>query len=284
MKPFLFLILLTVTFSPAHSQRLYEMNMNAYSFGQNVNVRSEPEAHAEVLHQLIAGEKITILDVTPVSYRVNGLENPWLRVRTTTGAIGYVWGGLVARASSRVTMMGLGEGFLMYGLLGRDENGPQWALRFCNSFGAFREFKVPGPENDLGLVNSNSGYFSTYLISLTVKNWEGFDPPFNLIELHFQDSEGADGGTMAWYHFTWNGSELAHWFEYTANWGMYVDSKYFSMVFPVNEGGSPNQVKVNWAESKWSPEPNSEGEPEETVTDLGTEVYEWNGTRLLRRD
>lgn len=95
LMPALGLLLLCQRLSAQHMANLNSGDTTCI-FGDKVNVRTQPEANAQVAFQLSAGEPVILLEELKAMYRVADVEMPWCQIRTFDGRKGYVWGGMLS--------------------------------------------------------------------------------------------------------------------------------------------------------------------------------------------
>lgn len=96
-----------IVFAATDSDEVYNHGIfmpgsTVYLFADKVNIRSNPNTSAKIVHSLPIGSKLTIIGEPEGKYLANGFESGWYKVRFAGGekyAEGYVWGGLLALGS-----------------------------------------------------------------------------------------------------------------------------------------------------------------------------------------
>lgn len=97
-KQLLLLLLLAIAAGSLPAQLLIlGPNDTTYVFGDKINVRAQPRTDAPAAAQLLAGDEVVVLEVSPEHSTLNGLDLPWFKVQYGADRkTGFVWGGLLS--------------------------------------------------------------------------------------------------------------------------------------------------------------------------------------------
>jgi len=69
-----------------------------YVFANNVNLRSDSTKNGKILEVLKQGDQIEILYTTVnYAYKIRGHGEPWIKIKTKKGNVGYVYGAMIAK-------------------------------------------------------------------------------------------------------------------------------------------------------------------------------------------
>ncbi|WP_343307654.1 SH3 domain-containing protein [Chitinophaga niabensis] len=111
-KLFLFLFLFICLSNTLHAQdfpdmrswSLYGDSIERYIFADTAFVRITPDTKQAPIDTLLAGDNITIVNITHNALTIRGLKGPWLQVsyqKNGESKTGYIWQGLVSCAPMR---------------------------------------------------------------------------------------------------------------------------------------------------------------------------------------
>ncbi|SIN81111.1 SH3 domain-containing protein [Chitinophaga niabensis] len=91
-------------FPDMRSWSLYGDSLERYIFADTAFVRITPDTKQAPIDTLLAGDNITITNITSNSLTIRGLKGPWLQVnyqKNGESRNGYIWQGLVSCAPMR---------------------------------------------------------------------------------------------------------------------------------------------------------------------------------------
>ncbi len=75
-----------------------KIGKKSYVYGNNVNLRSDSSLNSDVVETLNQGESIEVLYSTRnYAYKIKEHGEPWLKIKTKQGKIGFVYGALIAK-------------------------------------------------------------------------------------------------------------------------------------------------------------------------------------------
>jgi hypothetical protein len=233
---FLFILCLVISAAiPISAQRTpEESDFFLRSFGDNVNMRSEPSLTASVVKKLAIGEVFAAIEENVDSITVNGIREPFIKVQLEDGTQGYIWQGMVSTYAGEVSLFDLGSGILMAGKVDDPLSG-EIELRFVQGGKLKKSWKqiLPRGSDHFYLYDTES---DRKIISHPAT---GFTPSMNLVG--FNSNGCACGCWGSVHYYIWNGKVLTEAFqvnETTYNGGEDV----FEIALPDRAG--KNKVKV----------------------------------------
>lgn len=74
----------------------FEEGSEELLYGDNVVLRKKANKDSKSLDTLSIGDKVTIVEMSNETVTVNGLESNWYKVKTNSGKMGYIAGGLIS--------------------------------------------------------------------------------------------------------------------------------------------------------------------------------------------
>lgn len=224
---------------PVYQMGTFRADSRVHLFGDQVNLRSRPDAKAPVLTVLPIGTALTVVGEPVGRHRGNGFESGWYQVRggsTAKPITGFVWGGLLALASlewsegSRLSQA-------VAGITRREKGQFAGELRWVEA-GAIKA-QVP-----LVWINTAMGEDVSYSYSVAIEEipWRG-DPRFCRV-LQIACSYDACGYARGKILFFWDGKTLVKGpsAEGVSEAGVFsVESRF---VLPPDEGLAPDEIMV----------------------------------------
>lgn len=268
--PIRFLSILCLVLSAATSisaQRTpEESDFFLRSFGDNVNLRSEPSLNAEVVRKLAIGEVFAAIEINEDTVTVNGISEPFVKVQLKDGTQGFIWQGMVSMYAGEVSLYDLGTGILMAGKVDGPQNG-EIEFRFVQDGKLKKSWKqsLPGDWNHFYV---NDTEMERLIIS---HGSNGFSPAMNLIG--FTSDGCACGCWNSIDYYTWNGKQLKETFQ-TGGGNNEGASDDFEIALPDQAGKN----KVTVKETSWAHLYNEEtGESSKEMILSKTSTYIWAG-------
>jgi hypothetical protein len=228
----------------------YDPLPEAYLFGDNVKLRTQPNPDSEVLELLKLGTKIEILQKTEEKMNFNGMESFWYKVKVED-KIGFLLQGLISleKLSHQKTDY--------FFALRRENNEAFLKIRYRTNDSTYVE-KESTLENDV--------------FSLEISDNRGLVDVNHILKVNYiSEACMMEGGGQ--YYFS-DGKQLIKALEYSeiADGGIFWF--YEQLIFPNEEDGVPNKLvyKRNLGNFMEEDDPNSSYWTEEKVV---TRVFSW---------
>ncbi|GAB4427138.1 MAG: hypothetical protein OHK0011_08930 [Turneriella sp.] len=260
------LVVLFTTFTTlpllAEDGQITWLNLNTPHrlIGNNVRVRSAPDAKAKVEAELRIGMEVTPLEQTSNSMTVDGVQAPWYKVRYAVDgghAEGYVWGNLIARAFA---VSKTGELFL-FGT-GRRQKDISVGTEYTSQV----RVALDGEERARLEVKEGTSFEARYEAALS--NGRGLEGVSNIFAVKFvQEYCAGKGNTM---FFFWNGQKLLH--AHSSIDG--ADAPHYAIekqIFPSDKGGRKGFVIL---EQEYGDHDDPKSVKKENI------LLKWNGKKL----
>lgn len=244
----------------------------AVVFADVCNVRSAPDAKAEVAGKLNIGTAVQILEITSVQHTQSGIKSPWLKIKTSA-LTGYVWGGLLSNEAIR-----LSDGkILVWGLLEiHPEMVPGWESNIKASVRLADKGAVID-KRDFPVTYGNrpeEGYLHVY----PKPKITGVDHVFM-----FGTPSEACGVTASHHYFLYTGGKLVTVGSgySVGDGGIFHASLDYAFPYPLPEG--------TYADYRYNPDPEivmkieNEGSFDESCDWVETSkvrTFKWNGSKL----
>jgi Bacterial SH3 domain len=248
-----------------------------HSFGDNVNMRSEPGMKATVVRKLRIGERITPLELTKDSVTVNGISAPWVKVKAEDATTGYVWQGMLSIYAGPVDLFDLGEGLLMMGLAKENDAG-EFEFRFVQNGVMKKSWVQDVSGHGFFLWNPDMMVEDCYLTSLSES---GFNPPMNLIGFYERSCVYLCQGNT--HYYSWDGRELRDAF-YVRNEMDYdgeTESSHSETELSLPGEAGKNTARIVIKEGHSSREGNEEDHSaDRESTSVTTIIYSWVGGQM----
>ncbi len=250
----------------------FEQGHNTYIFADTAKIRDEPGLTAKVIDTLLAGDEITITEVSETKTTSSGKEAPWYKVSYSKNEIketGYVWGALLSFSAHR-----RGNTKFVYGIdkviiISTEKEYVD------DVFASVKVIENGVIKRKVSFKFDNSDS-ANYPSAITLDN-RGLTSNKIIFKCTF--SGGACAVPTYDFYFLWNGNSLYSLpnlissvdavSEGPVDW-VGITQEY---IFPKDKGGKPNQIILYESTSDYD-------KNEKLVEKETYKQYSWNGSVL----
>lgn len=252
-------------------------NSIVYTWGDAVNIRSKPSLTAEKIATLAIGTPLKILENKEEENEMeqNGYKERWYKVRgmdaQNNPIEGYVWGGLLSKATWRgdLDKDGIDE-LVLCGII-RKNNIPK---NFVEAR-VVKKNKIIAKTIFEAIDVAESNYFS-YTMGIESLGFKGFWPPIFIFRVFFE--YGACDYP--------NGEVILFWNSQTLNYGLKavkasneMGGVTYRLIFPDEKGGKTNELIIEYHTQEYDEE-----NPEKIVRETReTHRYVWDGKKIKQK-
>lgn len=266
-------LLLFLLAGPGAKAQIYDEPFVLHSFGDNVNVRINPDRSAAVIKKLRIAEPVKLMFMKYDSAEtINGVTANWCSVITGDGTEGWVWGGMLSLYSGEVNLIGLGKGTLLIGLTPSSGEG-MMEVRFVQNGKLVKSWKQEFGDKENRLNPGFNEYESGR--RLAAYSSDQFSPAMNLVR--FQVWGGACSSYDDSQFYAWDGQNLSFAFA-TSVYYYEGESGDVQLVFPLDSGGRPNTVEIVRKDLNYNENATTEENPEEIYS---SRFYVWRSEMLI---
>lgn len=214
----------------------FENGEEAYLFGDNVRLRTEPSLTSETIILLKIGEPIEVVEKIDVKVNFKGIESPWYKVKYKNET-GYLIGGLISQIEKKHS------GIRCFFSLER-VNGKLYILTRVIS-----DSELPYIENKSEFLGDGNGF------CVKVFDNKGITNINNIIYINYlPESCGANSGG---YYLFFDNRELHKVIDLTSRGDIgFWESE--NLYFPKDSLGIKNKIIYIQAEGEYSEEDNLE--------------------------
>ncbi|NPV02743.1 MAG: SH3 domain-containing protein [Brevinematales bacterium] len=253
-----------------------------YMYGDKVNVRQEPSTNGKKIGQLSIGAAVKILEKTDQIWEMNGHEEEWYKVEYADAGgklkEGYVWGGMIAKASwvwietenliPKQTMI----------LMGVSKSGgvPSLKFRVLQNYRLISESEeiVPPGNQYFGSMPQNFGLTAGIYTDI------GFKHPADIIYIGFYMDGGECNRNQIYYMF-YDGKKVYYGLQAESTAG---EGGGTSLSIDLPKAGANSDIFTLVYGDYCEPYGDEEFDPKIHKTEYTKIKYQWTGKSVIQLD